>query len=386
MSLEEKIATPAVDYLRPIIADGDTGFGGITSVMKLIKMHIEAGAAGVHIEDQKPGAKKCGHMGGKVLVSMREHCDRMAAARLQADIMGVETVLIARTDACSATFLETTIDGRDHPYILGSTNPTAGSLEDYIATSSLDRASAETKWKEEAKLMRYTDCILAALDRAGASDTLKAEWKAKSMQMSHPQAQQLAASMNVGGTFFDWDAPRTREGYYRVQGGTDYSTARAIAFSDCSDCIWMETDTPNVAQADEFSKAVHAVVPHQMLSYNLSPSFNWDAAGMNDAAIQQFQTELGNRGFVWHFITLCGFHTQALAVDAISKAYASEKGVLAYVQMIQREEKRLGVETLTHQKWSGAEMQDFAMGVATGGGASTASLKGATEAQFTSKL
>ncbi len=72
-----------MDYLRPIIADGDTGHGGMTAVMRLTKLMIDGGAAGIHFEDQRHGAKKCGHMGGKVLVSTREHIDRLMAARLQ---------------------------------------------------------------------------------------------------------------------------------------------------------------------------------------------------------------------------------------------------------------------------------------------------------------
>jgi len=149
----------------------------------------------------------------------------------------------------------------------------------------------------------------------------------------------------------------------------------------------METATPDIHEANEFAVGVHSVLKHQMLAYNLSPSFNWSGMkGMDDNAIRNFQKELGKRGFAWHFITLAGFHANALAIDQFAKAYAGPDGVLAYVNMIQREEARLGVETLKHQKWSGAEMQDNAMMIVTGGGSSTASLKGATEDQFHSKL
>lgn len=104
-------------WMAPIVADAESGFGGTLNSYELMRAMIESGAAGVHFEDQLASAKKCGHMGGKVLVPMQEFIQKLVAARLAADVMGVPTVLVARTDADSAQLITSDIDGRDAPFI-----------------------------------------------------------------------------------------------------------------------------------------------------------------------------------------------------------------------------------------------------------------------------
>lgn len=107
----------ALDWLVPIVADAEAGFGGVLNAHELMKGMIEAGAAGVHFEDQLASAKKCGHMGGKVLVPTAEAVQKLVAARLAADIMNVPTIIVARTDAMGANLLTSDVDERDRPFI-----------------------------------------------------------------------------------------------------------------------------------------------------------------------------------------------------------------------------------------------------------------------------
>jgi isocitrate lyase len=106
-------------WFAPIIADAEAGFGGALNAFELMKMMIEAGAAAVHFEDQLASEKKCGHLGGKVLVPTQQFIRTLASARLAADVMGVDTLVVARTDAHSATLITSDIDERDHPFITG---------------------------------------------------------------------------------------------------------------------------------------------------------------------------------------------------------------------------------------------------------------------------
>src|SRR6201990_2718080 len=119
---EQRERTPAVDYRPFIIADADTGHGGDPHVRNLIKRFVEAGVPGYHIEDQRPGTKKCGHQGGKVLVPSDEQIQRLNTARFQLDIMRGSGIIVARTDAEAANLIDSNSDERDQAFLLGATN------------------------------------------------------------------------------------------------------------------------------------------------------------------------------------------------------------------------------------------------------------------------
>jgi len=144
------------DWFVPIVADGEAGFGGALNVFELTKSFIQAGAAGVHFEDQLAAEKKCGHMGGKVLVPTTQHIRTLQSARLAADVMGVPTIIVARTDANSATLLTSDIDARDSKFIVGERtaegfHQVTGGLDSAIARSLAYAPYCDLIWCETAK-------------------------------------------------------------------------------------------------------------------------------------------------------------------------------------------------------------------------------------------
>ncbi|PPT47906.1 isocitrate lyase [Xanthomonas arboricola] len=145
-----------IDFLQPIVADAEAGFGGVLNAFELMKAMIEAGAAGVHFEDQLASVKKCGHMGGKVLVPTREAIEKLNAARLAADVLGVPTLLIARTDAEAADLITSDVDANDQPFTTGQRTvegffKTRNGLDQAISRGLAYAPYADLIWCETGK-------------------------------------------------------------------------------------------------------------------------------------------------------------------------------------------------------------------------------------------
>ncbi|MGC2717976.1 MAG: isocitrate lyase, partial [Candidatus Acidiferrales bacterium] len=173
---------------------------------------------------------------------------------------------------------------------------------------------------------------------------------------------------------------RTPEGFYQFRGGIEAAIVRGLAYAQYSDMLWCETSTPDLAEAKKFADAIHAKFPGKLLAYNCSPSFHWKKK-LDDAAIANFQKELGKLGYKYQFVTLAGFHALNMSMFQLARGYA-ESGMAAYSKLQQEEfaAQEHGYKAIKHQAFVGTGYFDEIARVVSSGNSSTTALAGSTEA------
>jgi len=322
-----------IDFFAPIIADAEAGFGGVLNAFELMKAMIEAGASGVHFEDQLAAVKKCGHMGGKVLVPTREAVSKLVAARLAADVMGTPTLVIARTDAEAADLVTSDVDDTDKPFCTGERT-----IEGFYRT----KPGLEQAVSRALAYAEVADLVWCETDKPFCT------------------------------------GERTIEGFYRTKPGLEQAVSRALAYAEVADLVWCETGKPDLAYAKAFADAVHKKFPGKLLAYNCSPSFNWKK-NLDDATIAKFQRELGAMGYKFQFITLAGFHALNYGMFDLAYGYA-RNNMTAFVELQEKEfaAAEKGFTAVKHQREVGTGYFD-AVTTTIERESSTAALKGSTE-------
>ncbi|ASL15314.1 isocitrate lyase ICL2 [Mycobacterium intracellulare] len=443
MSEKQRAAAPVYDYRPFIIADADTGHGGDPHVRNLIRRFVEVGVPGYHIEDQRPGTKKCGHQGGKVLVPSDEQIKRLNTARFQLDIMKVPGIIVARTDAEAANLLDSRADERDQPFLLGATNLKIPSYKSCFlalvrrfyelgvkdlnghllyalpegeyaeATAWLERQGIQglvsdavnawreddqqsiddlfdqvesrfvAAWEDDAGLMTYGEAVADVLAFAASegepADMSAEEWREFAATASLYSARAKAKELGVD-PGWDCELSKTPEGYYQIRGGIPYAIAKSLAAAPFADLLWMETKTADLDDARQFADAIHAKFPDQMLAYNLSPSFNWDTTGMTDEQMKQFPEELGKMGFVFNFITYGGHQIDGVAAEEFATSLQQD-GMLALARL-QRKMRLVESPYRTPQTLVGGPRSDAALTASSGRTATTKSMgEGSTQHQ-----
>ncbi|WVW83024.1 isocitrate lyase [Kwoniella bestiolae CBS 10118] len=308
--------------LLPIIADADSGHGQHTAIMKLVKLFVQSGVSGFHLDDLVSGVKRHDGKDGlsSVLVPTNEYLRRLVAAKLQLDIMGSEVVSIARTDAETATHITSTIDHRDRPFILGATVPLP---RHFIHTEG---NSAREEWKREAKL--------STLDEAfqKSHPDLYDQFISQTQKMNVAEALSVAHRL-VPAFYWNYENPRTSEGWYAFKGGIEAALSRANAAANISDAVWACAHKYKADEAQRFATGVQEVHPGKWMAYNITGGFPED--GSADEEVKKIPSYLASIGYVWQFLPIAGLtavgHGSQRAMKAIK-----EDGLYGYLSKVSR--------------------------------------------------
>ncbi|KAF2448074.1 putative mitochondrial 2-methylisocitrate lyase [Karstenula rhodostoma CBS 690.94] len=324
-----------IDYMLPIVADCDMGFGTLTGCMKTVRSFVESGVAMIHIDDLAMGLKKFTNGEGRTIIPMCEYLDRLKTVRMTFDIMGADTMLLCRCDSDNAEFISSVLDPRDHPYVLGATK----SVQSFVAAINAGKESGKAylavkeDWKTTAGLKTFDEAV-----KAVATDEQYRQYVAEvaNQVVALPQRRTIARNATGQVVFFDWELPRTPHGQYMWQWSMQQVIDRAVLAAPLGDVTWSRQDKPNKKDMHDFHMGVRAVYPDRLFAFGFIGAYDFSKGGYSPDELQTFHSDIAREyGIVWQVQPI--WATQGLSLHArqFARAFVQE-GMAGYMRDVAR--------------------------------------------------
>lgn len=357
-----------LDYMMPIVADGDMGFGALTSTVKMTRAFVEAGVAMIHIDDLALGLKRFGTGEGKTLIPTSEYLNRVTSIRMQYDIMGVDTLLLARCDVDHSEFLTSVIDPRDQEYVLGATKAVgshAVAIEEAIMKGT-DKTVASEEWKKAAGVMTFDEAVKAQVND---EEKFTKYLNALSFPTSLSSRRELAKEITGQVIFFDWDLARRPTGQYLFKPTVKTIVERATAAVPLSDVTWARMDFHDYRDMEQFHATMREKFPDRMFAFgwNGVNPFS-EAKGFTPENLKTLSADFAREcGVVWQVQPIFASNGLNETIERFCEMWQNE-GIGGYVEHIQKPglARKPPVDQLEFPDYNGAYLADAFMDVVDG--------------------
>ncbi|EON98521.1 putative isocitrate lyase protein [Phaeoacremonium minimum UCRPA7] len=329
-SEEDRKSLECIDYMMPIVADADMGFGTLTGCMKLTRSFVESGVAMIHMDDLALGLKKFTNGEGRTIVPTSEYLSRLTTVRMTFDIMGADTMLMCRCDSDNAEFITSVLDPRDHSYVLGATKQVPSFCEALAKgrEAGKEYLTIKKEWKASAGLMTFDDAV-----KAVATDDEYSSYDSEVKDKIVALAERRVIAKKVTGKdiVYDWELPRTPYGQYMWQWCTKAVIERAILAAPLGDVTWSRQDKPNKKDMHDFHTGVRKVFPNRLFGFGYMGAYDFIKAGYTQEEFENFPSDIAKMGVVWQVQPI--WATQGLSLHAKEFAEKLRKeGIAGYMR------------------------------------------------------
>ncbi|KAH6967739.1 isocitrate lyase [Ilyonectria sp. MPI-CAGE-AT-0026] len=353
------------DFMAPIIADADMGFGGLTTTVKLAKSFVEAGVAMIHLDDLAIGLKKFTVGEGRTVVPTSEYLSRLSAVRMQFDVMGTNTLLMCRCDTDRSQFITSTIDPRDHEYIIGATKdiePLVVAVAKGMAEGS-SYMQARDEWKSRSGLMTYDEAV-----KEKATDQQYQDYSSKATVFgtSLNERRRIAKSILGDDIFFDWDLPRSKEGQYMWRPSVKTIVERAVLAAPFGDMTWARMDAPVWKDIVEFHTEIRKVYPSRLFAFGFTGMYDYEKAGFSPEQVRSFSDDMAKLGIVWQVQPIWAVGGLNMTADKFAKEWQKD-GIAGYIETISKPSRMPPIVDGFHKpSYAGSYLADAFFAAAAG--------------------